>query len=53
VRDSLNAGINATHKLLAQGNPSAFVPGVGFGDVLFGFRSNNQFSGHIGCESSV
>jgi hypothetical protein len=37
AEDLLGASIDAAQEFLAQADPPTFIPGIGFGDILFGF----------------
>ena len=48
--DAFQTRIHRTQELLSQPRSPTFIPTVSLGDVEFGFRRNNQFSGHTARE---
>ena len=48
VANSFNTRINATQKLLPQGDSASLIPRVSLRNVLLGLGRNDQISGHNG-----
>lgn len=48
--NGMDTGINTTQELFSQSHTALLIPSIRFADVMLYFWSNNQLSGHSGCE---